>query len=790
MNISWERIAPWMMALAALVILPGSVILILMNPAGHDERVWEFLTGAVFGCGAPILGLVILRHQPRNRIGWLWLVIGLTIAFGSLSQGLKYYTNSNPSTDYSSLIFTILLFSETAYILRFICLMLLMLWFPDGKPPTPRWRILHLWVVLSFILLTLELFAQKVPWSNVEGLVRGAPLVDNPIGFLPVALSPIYELMAPIGFLSIVGMSLLAALAMLLRYRSATQQVRAQILWFAVGGVIYASSFVASIALIDYSTLLPGVLTNLAILPFYLAIGIAITRYQLYDISVFIRRTLQYSLVTAVLALVYFGSVTVLQSLFASFSGQQSTLAIVLSTLAIAALFNPLRRRVQAAVDQRFYRQKYDADQALSDFAAAARSQADLSQLVEQLNKVVQLTIQPASVSIWLYSLNTPRQPHTPVKAGSTPFLPRMSQIEKAQRAPGFNPLLAGGLLLIVVAAMLFIYQIIRQNAAQRLEFDPLPLSENIRPVIIDTDMAPDDWMAILFLLKRPEIDVLAITVSGTGEAHCEPGVRNTLGLLALAGRSGIPVACGQETPLEGNHVFPDDWRSNADTMSGLELPQVELPAGDEGAVDLLTRLALESPRKVSILTLGPLTNLAQSVQQEPALVERVETVVIMGGALAVPGNVGFSGADIDNQIAEWNFYIDPLAVKIVFGSGLPVLLVPLDATNDVPLGSVFFRMLKANRRTPEAEFVYQVLAKMQDFIASGRYYFWDPLAAGLLVDPSLGAITEGKVKVFTAEGPNSGLVRVMADGNPIRYATSAERDRFYDEFLRTLNQP
>ncbi len=365
-----------------------------------------------------------------------------------------------------------------------------------------------------------------------------------------------------------------------------------------------------------------------------------------------------------------------------------------------------------------------------------------------------------------------------------------MSQIAKEHKAPGFNPLLAGGLLLVGLAAMIFVYQIVQQNAAQRIEFEPLPLSENVKPVIIDTDMAPDDWMAILFLLQRPEIDVLAITVNGTGEAHCEPGVRNALGLVALAGRSGIPVACGRETPLEGNHVFPEDWRTNADTMSGLALPQVELPAGDEDAVELLTRLALESPRRVSILTLGPLTNLAEAVQQEPALVEHVETVVIMGGALAVPGNVGFSGAGIDNQVAEWNFYIDPFAVKIVFGSGLPVLLAPLDATNNVPLGSEFFRQLKANRHTPEAEFVYQVLAKMQDFIASGGYYFWDPLAAGLLVDASMGAITQGKIKVFTAEGTSSALTRAMADGDLIRYATSAERDRFYYEFLRTLNQP
>lgn len=527
---------------------------------------------------------------------------------------------------------------------------------------------------------------------------------------------------------------------------------------------------------------------SLLVIP--ITLTFSILRYRLWDIDLLIRRTLVYSLLTAVLLFIYLTSVVFLQGAVAAFGGQSTALITVASTLAIAGLFNPLRRRIQQGIDQRFYRLKYDADKALAEFATAARSQADLSHLVNQLDRVVQVTIQPQTVSIWLFSPDAPGPPNASSQASSTPSSPRISQSEKKQKAPGFNPLLASGLLLITVAAVIFIYQIIRQNAAQQIEFEPLPVSENLKPVIIDSDMAPDDWMAILFLLQRPEINVLAITVSGTGEAHCDPGVRNALGLVALAGRSGIPVACGRETPLQGDHVFPEDWRTRADTMSGLELPRVELPANDENAVNLLTRLALASPRKVSILALGPLTNLAEAVQQEPALVEHIETVVIMGGALQVLGNVGFSGVDIDNQVAEWNFYIDPLAVKIVFGSDLPVLLVPLDATNDVPLNLEFFRQLKANRQTPEAEFVYQALAKMQDFIASGGYYFWDPLAAGLLVNPGLGSITEGKIKVFTVEGASSGLIRVMADGDPIRYASSARAEQFYYEFLRTLNQP
>lgn len=406
MNKSWERLVAWTVALVTLVALAISIILILLFPAGQDIRAWEYLVGALVGCGAPILGLVILGKQPRNRIGWLWLVIGLTIAFVSLSQGLKYYANSSPTAGYSSLLFTFLLFGDTAYVIRFICFMLMMLWFPDGKPPSSRWRILHVWVILAFILLSLELFAQQVPFSDVDGLQFGLPLVDNPIGFLPVSLNPLYQLVAPVGFLSIIGMLLLAALSMLLRYRSATMQVRAQIRWFVVGGVIYVTCLLASLVLMDYSDVLPGILSNLAILPLYLAIGIAITRYRLYDIDLIIRKTLQYTLITGLLVLVYFGSVLILQNLVEALTGEQSPVVIVISTLGIAALFNPLRKRIQEFIDRRFYRKKYDAEHTLAHFTTAARDEVNLEQLSTALLSAVGDTMQPEMISLWLKSTN------------------------------------------------------------------------------------------------------------------------------------------------------------------------------------------------------------------------------------------------------------------------------------------------------------------------------------------------------------------------------------------------
>ena len=350
--------------------------------------------------------------------------------------------------------------------------------------------------------------------------------------------------------------------------------------------------------------------------------------------------------------------------------------------------------------------------------------------------------------------------------------------------------ILTAAVMVIWISSITLVYLGNSGGNAGAISFEPLPKNEKPRPVVIDTDMAPDDWMAILYLLQRPEIRIVAITVAGTGETHCAPGVRNALGLVKLAGESDIPVACGSETPLEGEHIFPDDWRERADSMQGLALPEGSNPAAGQEADELLIDTLKGSPEKITLLALGPLTNLAAAFQDEPAITEKIEQVYIMGGALEVLGNVGFSGAGIENQVAEWNIYIDPLAAQRVFASGAPVTLIPLDATNDAPINLDFFRSLQANHNTPEAEFVYQVLSDQLDFIASGGYYFWDPLAAAVLADESLGMIREGPVKVYTAEGPSSGLTRLMPNGYPLRYAKSVDAQRFETEFLRALNQP
>ena len=347
---------------------------------------------------------------------------------------------------------------------------------------------------------------------------------------------------------------------------------------------------------------------------------------------------------------------------------------------------------------------------------------------------------------------------------------------------------LALSLVLVWMVGLGVVYQANAPETAEAVAFDPLPASDQPRPVIIDTDMAPDDWMAILYLLQRPDIAVKAITVVGTGETHCAPGVRNALRLVALAGENDIPAACGRETPLAGDQAFPEAWRTRADTLGGLDAPEIDMPPSQPGAVELLINTINASPEPVTLLTLGPLTNLAEAVQADPAIVRNIEQIYMMGGALEVLGNVSYAG--IDNQVAEWNIFIDPLALRQVLESGAPVTFVPLDATNHAPVNLDFYFQLQANHRTPEAAFVYDLLTAQFDSVTSGIYYFWDPLAAAILVDESLGYIKEGNILVNVQPGTSYGLTRLMTSGLPARYAKSVDAGRFEYEFLRALNQP
>lgn len=315
----------------------------------------------------------------------------------------------------------------------------------------------------------------------------------------------------------------------------------------------------------------------------------------------------------------------------------------------------------------------------------------------------------------------------------------------------------------------------------------PHAVALDAQPVVIDTDMAADDWLAILYLLGRSDVDIQAITVTGTGEAHCPAGTRNALDLLALAGRPDIPVACGRELPLAGDHAFPTEWRDRVDNLLGLALPENSSAASSASAVALLSRIILASPQKVHLVALGPLTNVGELLGAEPGLLMNLEMITVMGGAVEVAGNVG-SSSNIENEVAEWNIYVDPRAAAEVVASGAPITLVPLDATNYAPLTIEFYRRLQKDRTTSVAEFVYRVLAAQEENVRSGRYYFWDPLAAAIATDESLGTFREMSLLVVDKEGAESGRTLESDRGAIIRVAMTADRERFEALFLHALN--
>ncbi|MEK6720044.1 MAG: nucleoside hydrolase [Chloroflexota bacterium] len=308
------------------------------------------------------------------------------------------------------------------------------------------------------------------------------------------------------------------------------------------------------------------------------------------------------------------------------------------------------------------------------------------------------------------------------------------------------------------------------------------------RTLLVDTDVAPDDLVALAFLLSAPGVDVAAITVSGTGEAHCAAGVGIVLGLLERLDAPEIPVACGRESPLAGNHAFPEAWRAGADGGSGLDLPDTERVPFDGNAIGLIAEVAAKTDG-LSILTLGPLTNLAEALLADPSLVERIGLLYVMGGALHVAGNIQGPGAPTGNAVAEWNIYVDPRAAAIVVELGVEPRFVSLDGTNQVPVTKAFAQRVASEATGPAAQILADLFAA-NPFMTDGSYYLWDPLAAELAAGYEVGTFSPATVSVEEAEGPESGFTR-PTDGSPnVQYLSDADQASAEHTLLRILNGP
>jgi hypothetical protein len=281
----------------------------------------------------------------------------------------------------------------------------LILLFPDGKLPSRRWRPLA-W--LSGVVMVLA--SLGITFS--PGPLEGHPGVRNPLGLEGI---PPWVATAVFIALPLLPLCMLAsALSLVLRYRRSGGEEREQIKWIALAasvvGLVYLIAMVSSLT---YSgpwggagtPLWLGLLQDASLVSFTavpIAVGFAVLKYRLYDIDLIINRTLVYGSLTATLVALYFGGIVVLQRIFLTLTGQESTLAVVASTLLIAALFTPLRRRIQSFIDRRFYRKKYDARKTLEAFSAKLRDETDLQALNSELVGVVRETMHPAHVSLWL----------------------------------------------------------------------------------------------------------------------------------------------------------------------------------------------------------------------------------------------------------------------------------------------------------------------------------------------------------------------------------------------------
>jgi pyrimidine-specific ribonucleoside hydrolase len=318
-----------------------------------------------------------------------------------------------------------------------------------------------------------------------------------------------------------------------------------------------------------------------------------------------------------------------------------------------------------------------------------------------------------------------------------------------------------------------------------------LPGYPQSRPlVVVDTDAGTDDLMAISYLLAGGETNLKAITVVN-GLAHVDQGATNILRLLELAGRRDIPVFVGEGRPLSGNAAFPDQWRRLSDDLPGVQLPEAVRAPEKQSAVQYLSA-QLRRPAGgpgLRILALGPLTNIAAALAAAGGRARRLHSITIMGGAISVPGNLGDGGVfKTDNTSAEWNLYVDPVAASRVFASALPIDLVPLDATNQVPIDASFVREFSKSATVPLGRFVSQLLASERDLIEQHALYAWDPLAAVVLAHPGVARFEDYRIEIENKPSAE-GRIRPVQEGKAnARVAVSANEGAFVRLFTAAFS--
>lgn len=296
----------------------------------------------------------------------------------------------------------------------------------------------------------------------------------------------------------------------------------------------------------------------------------------------------------------------------------------------------------------------------------------------------------------------------------------------------------------------------------------PLPLpkltGQMPMPIIVDDDGSPDGVIALLYFLRNPLFDVKAVTISG-GEAHPAVFAKHISKLLAGLDRTDIPVGVGRDNPLDGNNAFPEPWREQSDAFWGVSLPNANVSTQPVLAADLIVKTLSTSTQPVMVFVSGTHTNLAEALRLDPTLVEHIGEVHIMGGAIKREGNIASDWPAIDNQVAEWNIWVDPLAAREVFTSGAPLHLTPLDATDQVYWTKADARRW-ADSGTPEGKLAADLLLGLMQAWSTNEALIWDLVAAADAFDPALCPPVLMSLSVQTAAGKNQGQT-VITDQSP-----------------------
>jgi hypothetical protein len=401
----------WAVCALSLALTALSFLLIALILSLNAPIYFYWLEPTTIALGYSVIGAIVASRLPRHPIGWICCAIGFTGAVEHFSGEYAVYAMlARPEALVGGK--AMLWIQNWFWILIFGLIVFLLLLFPNGRLPSNRWRPFA-WLSAAVTLLGATLAAispdvglDVLGSSDNRHIYTSLP---NPLGIegLPNLFRPVQMLVLALGPV--------AATSVVVGRRKARGVERQQIKWLLYAGAIFFVGIFLKNTIFSLSGGVPwgmwvgNLLVAVGGLGGPVAIGIAILRYRLYEIDLIINRTLVYGSLTAMLVALYFGGIVVLQRVFVILTGQQSTLAVVASTLAIAALFVPLRRRVQGFVDRRFYRRKYDARKTLEAFSTKLKNETDLESLNNDLVGVVRETMQPAHVSLWLRPETTPK---------------------------------------------------------------------------------------------------------------------------------------------------------------------------------------------------------------------------------------------------------------------------------------------------------------------------------------------------------------------------------------------